>query len=75
MEFDNNEIMAKSNGTTATTLYIQSGGGDVQIATQGTVKLGCLLLPNTNYTNFGTGDPSTSLDEHTEGRVYFKIIN
>ena len=75
MEFDNNEIMAKSNGTTATTLYLQSGDGDVEIATKGTVTLGCLLLPNDSYTNFGTGDPSTSLDEHTEGRVYFKIIN
>jgi hypothetical protein len=75
MEFDNNEIMAKSNGTTATTLYIQSGGGDVEIATKGTVTLGCLLLSNTYYANYGAGDPSTGLEEHIEGRVYFRIID
>ena len=96
MEFDNNEIMAKSNGTTAATLYLQSGDGDVEIGSGGTttiggkatftndsagfkfagrIDVGCLLLTNTSWTGYGTGDPSTSLDDHVKGRVYFRIIN
>jgi hypothetical protein len=94
LEFDGNEIFAKTNGTTAGTLYIQSGSGNVEIGSGGTttigtkatfknaeaggfnfagrIDVGCLLLTNTGWTGYGTGDPS-GLTAVT-GRVYFKIV-
>lgn len=87
MEFDGNEIFAKTNGTTAGTLYLQSGSGTTEICGNATftntpaggfnfagrIDVGCLLLTNTSWTGYGTADPGGSITAVT-GRVYFKII-
>ncbi len=94
LEFDGNEIFAKTSGTTAGTLYLQSGSGNVEIASggqttvgtkavfkndaaggfnfAGRIDVGCLLLTNTGWTGYGTGDPSGVTA--VKGRVYFKLI-
>lgn len=81
---DNNEIFAKTNATTAGTLYIQSGSGTTEIGNviigvgdptinvTGRADIGCLRLTNDGWTGYGTADPSGNLTA-VVGRVYFRI--
>ena len=82
---DNNEIFAKTDGTTAGTLYLQNGSGttiignatirntqDPAITVEGRVDMGCLLLTNSGWTGYGTG--GTSGLTAVTGRVYFKLV-
>ena len=86
LEFDGNEIFAKTNGTTAGTLYLQSDSGTTEICNYATftntaaggfnfagrIDVGCLLLTNTSWNGYGTGEPTDVTA--VKGRVYFKLI-
>lgn len=88
LEFDGNEIFAKTDGTTAGTLYLQSGSGTTEICGNATFKntadggfnfagridVGCLLLTNTGWTGYGTADPNDAGITAVKGRVYFKLV-
>lgn len=88
LEFDGNEIFAKTDGTTAGTLYLQSGSGTTSICTNATFKntaeggftfdgridVGCLLLTNSSWTGYGTADPNDAGITAVKGRVYFKLV-
>lgn len=88
LEFDGNEIFAKTNGTTAGTLYLQSGSGTTEICGNaifnntadggftfnGRIDIGCLLLTNTSWTGYGTADPNDAGITAVKGRVYFKLV-
>ncbi len=54
IEIDANEVMAKSNGTTASTLYINNDGGLVEIGSGGLNAKGQVLISRAN-TGIGGG--------------------
>jgi hypothetical protein len=81
IEIDPNEIMAKSNGTTATTLYINSDGGDVEFGS-GEVKKenSNFVVTNSSDTGFVVkyGDHVVRLmigSGHTNRGLYDTYLN
>lgn len=46
LSLDNNEIMAKSNSTTATTLYLNNDGGNVRVGSGGLTTTGTMTSEN-----------------------------
>ena len=62
LEFDGNEIMAKSNGTTPSVLYLNSDGGDVRVNYQTVYHRGNIQR--------GTGSPPSLPD----GYIYIKHV-
>lgn len=59
LEFDNNEIIAKSNGTTGTVLYLNSGGTYTQ-----------LYKVCVSTDTYGSTLPSSG----TTGQIFFKLV-
>lgn len=64
----------KDSKSIPTTFIFGNGVNGSAIIKSTRCDTGCLLLTNTNWTGYGTGDPSSSVTAVT-GRVYFKIIS
>ena len=66
IEIDNNEIIAKSNGTTATILYLNPDGGTVHLSNQNKIYANNGTLTATNITSSGTSTLTTVIG--TDGK-------
>lgn len=74
LELDANEIMAKSNGTTTTDLYLNNDGGKVHVGPGGLAATGELTANSNFFTKRSTGQYKFGGTAGTAGWVVFAQI-